>query len=237
MILIQKKLTIVTFFFGCHMGFCGTIGPLTAEYFGPKEKLYIGAGVGASFDKHTLTTSNTITNFAVKNTTNSSNAVGEVFLGYGYTADNSFYLGGEIGTYFPRRSTTINERLGVSFTNYTFTDNLYIQDYATLDILPGYRVNPNWLIYGRAGLTFSELSLRQPINSAAGTLAFEDSEHRVGGRFGVGLTYKVSQHFAASLDYFYSTYQKFSTNWPLYNINFNDKASSNFVGASIAYTI
>lgn len=233
-----KKPITAMFFLSCNMAFCGTMGPVVSSANNDiKEGLYLGAGVGGSFSNYKLTASNYLTNLSVSKTSSNSNVVGNVFGGYGYTANNSLYLGGEIGTNFPRRSTTIHGRPGVSNTSTTYTDHLYIQDYVTLDVLPGYRIQPNWLAYARLGISFGQLKLYQPFTVANGVESFEASKNVVGGRFGVGVSYAVSEHFGASIDYYYSDYQKFNSTWPRYTINFNNTSSSNYVGVSVVYTV
>lgn len=234
----KKKFMLTVLCLSAHSGFSGTMGPLAiAKDFDAKNGLYLGAGVAGSFDHYQLKASNVVTGLSTTNTKNSSHVIGNAFIGYGYTAPNLFYLAGEVGTNFPERTTTIPDRHGVTLTPYTFSDKLQTQDYVTLDMVPGFRVKPNWLLYGRAGIAFSKLSLNQAPNAAAGTVGFNASQNKVGGRFGAGVTYALTQHFAASVDYYYSVYQTASMNWPIYNIHFKSTPNSNFIGASIAYTI
>lgn len=183
MFIKSKKMIIATFFLVSNAGFSGTMDAEVPDYLDAKEGLYLGAGVGGSFNNYKLTATNLATGVDVNSKVNNRAVIGDVFIGYGYTTVNSFYLGGEVGTNFPRRSATINSRPGVVVTSTTFTDTLQIRDYVTLDLLPGYRVMPYWLLYGRAGIIFGQLKLDQPANSAAGVPSFTASNNSVGGAF------------------------------------------------------
>jgi outer membrane immunogenic protein len=202
-----------------------------------RNGIYGGAGIGAAFDHYDLTTSNIATGFTVNSNANKTNLIGNAFIGYGYTADNCFYLGGELGTNFPKRSITINGRPGVVITPATFNDTLRIQDYVTGDLLPGYRIDTSWLVYGRVGITYSRLSVNQDANVSAGTPSFSDGTMRVGGRLGAGINYSLSNNLGLGVDYYYTFYQSKSTNWSTFLLNFNQKPYTNFVGLSLFYSI
>lgn len=201
-----------------------------------RDKLYIGAGVGATFDQFDLTTRNIINGFTIKSPTNDkTSALGNVFVGYGGTSASGFYLAAELGTYFPRRSATNNNRPGVFLTTLTFTDTLRVQDYVTLDALPGYRFNETWLLYGRAGLSYANLELHQPATVATPTFNF--SEDKLGRRIGAGLNFAANKHLGIGLDYFYTYYPQMNSVTGAFNTSFSQKTSSNYVGVSALYTI
>lgn len=59
----------------------------------PREGIYIGAGVGASFDNSKLRAINSTSGFTVKRELEETHAIGSFFLGYGYTLCDYFFLG------------------------------------------------------------------------------------------------------------------------------------------------
>lgn len=201
-----------------------------------RDGVYLGAGIGAIADKYDLTTKNLTTGFSVKSpVSDEKNALANVFLGYGSTADSGLYLAGELGSNFSGRSTTISNRRGVALTTLTFADKLQVQDYATFDLLPGYRFNEDWLLYGRAGLTYSHFSLRE--SATALTPAFNVSENKAGGRLGAGINFAFNNNWGMGVDYIYTRYTEMNAKAALYNVSFNQKLSSNYLGLSTFYTI
>lgn len=231
-----KKTAVAAIILSCNSAFAGTMGAVAPEVYAAREGLYAGVGVGGAFDNYTLTTRNLLSGFAVRNKISDDNVVGNAFLGYGRTFDSSLFLGAEVGTVFPTRTGIIRNRRGVSVTASTFTNKLSISDYVTLDLLPGFRPNSDWLVYARVGASFAQLQVRQPLNLLAGVPSFSAKKDAVGGRFGAGVTYTINQHFGAALDYYYTTYQTQNAYWPQYTLRFKNTAYSNFVGLSLVYT-
>jgi outer membrane immunogenic protein len=201
----------------------------------PRDGFYLGAGVGETFNRYELATKNTVTGFNVKKHDNHNSTVGNAFLGYGYTASNSFFLGVELGTIFPRRSGTI-KRPGVTFTSFSFVNRLSVQDYLTGDLLPGYRINERWLIYARAGFSYAHLSLHQDANAAASGPKFNRSDNKWGGRIGLGVNYGLTKHLGLGLDYFYTGYQKMNSRWPAFDVQFKQSTHSHYLGISLIYS-
>lgn len=200
-----------------------------------RDGFYVGAGLGMSADEYELTTSNLITGLSIKNNANDTNAIGDLFVGFGYTTASSYFWGAEIGTYFPGRSITVENRPDLTFPSIGVSDTLKIQDYLTLDLLPGYALSNNVLVYGRLGLTYASLNLNQP---ASGFIPnFNTSENKWGGRFGIGANFAFNQNFGIGIDYFYTTYQDLNALTAPFNTRFSTKASSNFLGVSLLYTI
>ncbi len=201
-----------------------------------RDGFYVGLGVGASYDKFDLTTKNNATGFTVRSASeNATNVIGSAFLGYGNTAESGFYLGGELGTYLPKRSLTITNRPGVALTNLTFSDKLTVQDYVTFDVLPGFRLSENWLLYLRGGITYAHMTIYQPTQGAA--TSFSADNNRIGGRVGAGVNVGFTDNFGMSLDYFYTQYQDSSYTFPAFNTKFTQGVSSNYFGISASYTL
>ncbi len=198
------------------------------------DGFYGGLGVGGVFDRYHLITRNVVTGFTVNSPVSSENKLlGRVFMGYGTTFGQRWYLGGEFGTAFPSRRTTIANRPGVSLTASTFTDQLYIRDYVTLDLLPGYQINKNWLLYVRAGGTYGKLSIYQ--FATPKSPEFGDREGKWGGRIGVGTRFAIHQHFALGLDYFYTRYQQKVSEVPQFTLQFNQSLHNHYVGVSLLW--
>jgi len=200
-----------------------------------RDGLYLGAGIGTVFDQFKLTTRNTINGFTIVSPVQNKKQIsGNVFLGYGSTNINKLYLGVEIGSDFPSRSSTISGRPGVSVTAATFTDKLRVQDYVTLDILPGYRFNKNCLMYVRLGGTYAKLSLHQ--NPVGFIPAFDNEENKIGVRIGAGANFAFNSHFGVGIDYFYTRYPNLTSTYGAFNTQFKQKTSNNYVGISTVYT-
>lgn len=200
-----------------------------------RDGLYLGAGVGGSYDQYALLTTNLTSGFGIQSPTlHQSSILGDLFLGFGGTANTGFYFAGELGTYFPKRSATLT-RPGIFPSNFTFRETLRVQDYATLDLLPGYRFNEGWLLYARGGLTYAQMGLYQFANAM--TSSFNTEQNRLGGRIGAGVNYAINNNFGLGLDYFFTQYQDMNAKTFALNTRFNQQLSSNFVGISALYTI
>ena len=218
--------------------YCGSMGPADqALSLLPKESLYFGAGIGGSFDGNQFKEKNVITGNTLRRNVNNNQLIGDLFVGYGYTMANTYYIGAEVGTNFPSRTATINSHRGVTIPLYLFSETLHTTNYITLDLLPGYRIQPEWLVYGRIGASLSNLSFNQYPYGATHTPLFKNSDTQLAGRFGLGATYALTQHVSASLDYYYTSYQTTSVDWALYSENFTRTSYANFLGASITYTV
>ncbi len=218
-----------------NASFSGTMGPVAVESGNnAKEGAYFGAGFGGSFYNDKVNVINPSTLVTRDRSFNISEAQANVFLGYGQTFDNLFYLGAEANSYFPHRNIKYIDRVGVTAPG--LYDDIYtVSDYINLDLLPGYRISPSWLIYGRAGLSFSNITLNQPVSGTV--FPHSSSGSSVGGRFGAGITYELSKHVSTSVDYFYSYNPSYGIYWENYNTQYNLKSSANYVGVSLAYTI
>lgn len=196
-----------------------------------RDGIYFGAGVGGIQDNYDFTVNNAKTG-SFKSIKDNTNGLGNLFLGYGNTTDAGFYVAGELGTYFPRRSTTINTHVpGVA----NFSDQLHAQDYAVLDILPGYRFNEVWLAYGRAGLSYSSLSVDQA--ATANFPALSNSENKIGGRIGAGINFAWNSNWGFGVDYTHTIYAEMNSRYFAYNTYLSQKLASNYIGISAFYTI
>lgn len=205
------------------------------SYANVRDGLYVGGGVGSSTDELDLTVTRINSALSVHSDADNSNWLGNVFLGYGTTFYDAYFLAGELGANFPSHSVAIHARSDLTFLNLIPSNNLTIQDYLTFDVLPGYALTENILFYGRLGLSYSSLTLKQPTIGPLGSL--NTSENKFGGRFGVGANLSVSNSIALGLDYFYSAYQDMSIySFPTY-AHFATNVNSNYLGLSLLYQI
>jgi len=152
-----KKMVITLCAISCSTVFSGTMGPIMTEN-NPKEHLYAGIGIGGSFNNERLETKNVIFENTVQAASNNNHFVANVFMGYGHTFNNSLFLGVEANTYFPHRTENFYSP-GVTVIGPIYQDQYAINDYLGLDLLPGYRLNSDLLFYGRAGLSFRDISI------------------------------------------------------------------------------
>lgn len=199
-----------------------------------RDGFYVGAGIGMSADNYDLTTTNLATGLWIQNNADNTNVLGDIFGGFGYTTASAYFIGGEIGTYFPSRSITVANRPDLTFPHVGVNDTLTIQDYITFDLLPGYAISQNILVYGRVGASYAGLELNQPMTTPVP--GFNNNENKWGGRVGVGANYAFNNQFGVGIDYIYTSYQDTLYTSP-FNTSFKANASSNFLGISILYTI
>lgn len=201
-----------------------------------KDHVYLGGGLGMAVDTWKNTTTNLSTGNASSGHTTGNNAIGNLFLGYGYTTCKGWYLGGELGTTFPRRGTT-SSYVGVLDASTPFSKHSYVQDYLTADILPGYRINEKYLGYLRLGASYSHLSFQQLSVPGTAFDSYSQSNNKVGARFGAGTSITLTEHIGAALDYTYTTYPSMSSTWASNNAQFKQSLYSNYVGLSVIFSI
>jgi outer membrane immunogenic protein len=215
--------------------FAGTMGATVIETPCMKEGLYVGAGIGGSMYNNNFSVYNTSTLFQVNRSFSSSDAQASVFAGVGKTYYDKYYLGVEANSYFPSHTAIWTDRPGVTQTSLQFNTSLQTQNYVNLDLLPGYRVSPEWLIYGRAGVSFSNISLNQePISTSP---SYSQTHSKIGGRFGAGIAYQITDHVGAGVDYYYSYIPKDTHNFYGREIGYQLNSYWNYVGFSLFYTV
>ena len=234
---MNNKLSIALLALSSSFAYAGTMGAIVEETAYMKEGLYVGAGIGGAMYNDKIQAQNPFTLLQREKSFSNSGALASVFAGVGHTWCDKYFLGLEANSYFPHHTAYWSDRQGVTETNYTFENKFMVQNYINLDLLPGYRVTPDWLIYGRVGLAFSDVLSYQHANSIANAPSFSDTNSVLGGRFGAGINYQISRHIGAGVDYFYS-YN------PQTNYSFNDKSTAlgisshyNYVGFSLFYTV
>lgn len=231
-----KKIKITLLALISGISYAGTMGTIVEETAYMKEGLYVGAGIGGAMYNDKVQAYNPISLVSREKSFSNSSALASAFIGVGHTWCDKYFLGLEVNTYFPHHIVEWPDRQGVTAVNYTFENRFLTQNYINFDFLPGYRVTPEWLVYGRVGLAFSDLISNEEGNRAGNVPPFSDTSTVIGGRFGAGINYQLSKHIGAGVDYFYS-YN------PLTNTSFNDLSAViglsshyNYVGFSLFYT-
>lgn len=200
-----------------------TTSPLTASV---REGFYCGLGLGDSIEHYSQKVSGGRT---VTRSRTSDHLLGTVFVGWGRSLCD-FYVGGEIGTYFPKRSITI-ERPGAVFQNSTFLTTTDVQDFVTGDILLGFRPNETLLCYLRGGAAYSRLSFVQFTNEFEGIPSRDREKAGAAWRLGGGVNCAITSCFGIGLDYIFTSYPDlhFTTS---NNADFKIKAYANYIGVS-----
>jgi hypothetical protein len=198
-----------------------------------KDRFYLGLSINDSLNHFNLKAQNVTTKLSSDEKKNHNKALGSAFLGYGYTF-HRFYLGGELNTYFPKRSSIIS-RPGVTLLPFSFLDRVSVQDYFNGDILIGGKPINCMLVYLRGGVGCANIKLHQFENEAANTPSFNADKNKVAVRGGVGINYTISCHFDLGADYIFTHYKKFHAFWPQFNINFTEKTFAHYFGLLAIY--
>ncbi len=178
-----------------------------------------------------------INNDATQKTSSISQVVGNVYIGYGHTWLDKYYLGIEANTYFPGHTATITTP-GVSNVGQGnfYTDQYTFKDYMGLDLLPGIRFHPNSLLYARTGLSFRDIEINQQATDTANPLGLYQSGHSVGGRFGAGIAHGFTENIGVAVDYFYTYYPTWGSYFQAFNLQKQMNSHQNYVGISLIYT-
>jgi outer membrane immunogenic protein len=227
---------LLSLLLGSHPAISGTTGSLieTSDCSNARDNFYFGAGIGGTLNHHNYSLVNTDTGLVLNLKPRHNRLIGNVFAGYGYTTNNNLYLGGELGTNFPRRTTRFT-RPGVSLTSQTFTDYLSIQDQVSWDVLLGYRLRPYFLAYARLGMAYSSIHFHQ--DAVINAPRFDSSSNQLGGRLGGGINVNLTSNFSMGVDYTYMDYQILPVLYPGYTIDSNSKSNTQYVAFSVIYTL
>jgi opacity protein-like surface antigen len=144
---------------------------------------------------------------------------GDIFFGYGidFCEPVGFYLGFEIDAEFNNAEAGSHSTFGLDgfvfdsgdlFTTEILGLNLYanevsVQNSYTFSVLPGYRPNEDLLLYGRAGVVWGKIE-----TSVDNVLVSEhNTTHKLGGRFGLGAEYAMTENLSLRAEYNYTLYQ------------------------------
>lgn len=215
------------------LAICFGLLPVTIAH--ALDGLYVGGSAGARFGSFDFNTKSLTSGLTVNKSDSQSNAAGSVFAGYGSSVYSNAYLGAEVGANLYKNTGKIN-RFSTVFLGSSVTDTMYLRDYVTADLLPGFKLNDELTIYGRLGLSYSRLKLHQSPLPANNVPVFELSQDKVGGRVGAGADYAFANNWSLGADYTYSFYPDFSTYWPLFNVTYRFKTKLNTVSAHLRYT-
>ncbi len=213
----------------------GFVFALSTSHATNREGFYIGGGAGASQSTIDLIVKNTTNKYIIRpEPEDETDILGNVFLGYGGTNTASFYLAGELNTYLPGRKVTYQNLCGATTNLAIFNNTLEVKDYVTLDLLPGYRLDETWLVYLRAGMSYSNISTSQPAAGPLGVMNADDN--KLGGRVGLGFNFAISDNFGVGIDYIYSIYQDFNPLFNTYSTSLEISPSSQYLGLSGIFT-
>jgi hypothetical protein len=215
----------------------GMMGPIIISDFKVKESFYAGLGIGGNFNNDNEQVSSLTNQNQTSSSANFGQLVGNLYIGYGHTWNNKYFLGVEANTYFPGHTLNIttagvsNEGVGNFYTNqYTF------KDYLGLDLLPGLRFHPNSLIYGRTGLAFRDIQVSQYTTINPASQDFFNAGHSIGGRFGAGIAHGFNENIGITIEYFYTYYPTWGSYWSTYSLQYNMKSHQNYIGISLVFT-
>jgi opacity protein-like surface antigen len=222
-----------------------------------KSGFYSGAMVGANIANASWRGTNTLTaindfllpqsifqTWTPQGTTQQTNFDGRIFGGYQLVMNNLFSAV-EIGGNFAKDSEftehntqTFNDIKQISFTpvktqslTTTATNSTKVSlsgDSLYIDLKPGLLISPNFLIYGRAGLSFlsnmvmtntanwsQDSGLRgtptQDFRSINASAYSRNSATKIGMRLGVGTEYLLTNKLGIALDYTYTNYGNVTT--------------------------
>lgn len=118
---------------------------------------------------------------------------GSIFAGYG-TLYKLFYLGAEING---NRSSTSSKISNYEYVHSNFVNTLItMKNSIGFTLMPGYQYSPNTLVYARAGITSSKITVDTSDESLVNT-----NSRRNGFRYGLGVKHDINSRFALRLDY------------------------------------
>ncbi len=201
------------------------------------DGFYVGGSANFSYTDFDFKVRNKVNNFTVSETTHTSDFLGNLFAGYGYTFPNCMYLGLELGSfYLPKISDSIY-RTGVILTNLNIKDTFQMFNYLTVDVTPGVKFNNCLLVYGRVGSAFSQIEYSQ--DPTQNTPGFSSNKNVTGLRLGVGADYAISTHWSTGVDYVWTGYRKYTPDFPNNAIFSNNdpslKTTTNYLGLHLKY--
>lgn len=193
-----------------------------------RHGFHAGIGVGGALNRFQLTAERTTNQYTERKVDVSFSVLVNAFAGYGYTLGNRLFLGAEAGISFPKRSGEVI-RQGVVFTGGSYTDHLSVQDVLSGDLLLGYRLKNRSLLYLRGGGSWSRIHIDQDATPSIPNSAFSDNGYKLGARVGLGLFYHLTDRLGISLDHVFTGYQAHTPLWKEFDLQFNQKVSSNYL--------
>lgn len=187
------------------------------------DGFYVGAQAGyqtANMGENISITSGTVN-------ANPSVAVngwlGGLFLGYGTTWNNLYYLGGEIFGNYADSSQGWDATLNT--TNYG--SNAEMNSSYGLALLPGLKLTDTTLTYIRLGYTWANFKYSE---TASGIGSASNSNTEGGFTYGVGMETLITGNWSLRGEYTYTNYNNFST-------SMNATSSSSINPSASQYTL
>lgn len=164
---------------------------------------YVGASLGYGKNSYSLKDPN-----SVKTNMNSNGVIGGLFAGYGVTLSNNIYLGGE-GFVNGGTQSTSNKAIANLSTRTQLTSKY---SYG-LDFVPGYKVTPTTLVYGKVGVVRTQFKQAQSlvVGAPANAVAGSNTNTVTGGRLGLGVQTEVATNVAVRGEFVHTSYNSFSS--------------------------
>ena len=225
---IEMKRILFLLYFVPTILFAGGIETPRHEFSG----FYVGAngGVARYADlEHVQVVPNSAASFSLTLRTNLRRynyvAAASVYIHYGYQR-NFFYFGAETGfNYADKRLGLFSDSYGKNPATLSAPgQQLRYRSKVTLDpvefyadLMPGFVITPDTLLYGRIGLALNHLKFRYSINANnvgngqhIPETFFARSQRVEGLRLGLGVRRYLSHHLYLSMDYIYTRYIGFT---------------------------
>lgn len=144
-------------------------------------------------------------NINVPNDAGDTDYTGRLFAGYGFDFKNKFYLGIEANGEFNAAEVHTTPTLSIAPIINTISisnTQIEVKNSYGLSVLPGYHIADNFLFYGRAGVAYGTIN-----SSFVGAFSNANQTfHKLGGQFGVGMEYGLSKHLNLRSEYVYTVY-------------------------------
>ncbi len=134
------------------------------------------------------------------------NGMAGVILGYGETIGH-WYGGLELSANENKGTVTFSRPPILRDDHATYIDSITVKNYYNADIIPGYFINSNWLVYGRVGYAIGKADFTQDRDTGRNTVTeYSNSTSLDGGRLGVGIDTPLNNYVSVGADYIYTNY-------------------------------
>lgn len=187
---------------------------------------YVGGALGLNLTTFKLTDpASAVTHF-----TNREPTLGAL-AGYGQTFNDILYLGGEAFVNGGSASTSTK-----TIFNGTQTAKLASTYNYGIDLMPGLKVTPSTLVYGKVGLSENRFKLTENLAPGVGSgVSGTAQENRLGGRLGLGAQTDLTSNLAIRGEFVHTAYRSFTA--PS-NAGFQNsiKPSTNTATVGLVYT-
>lgn len=218
---------------------------------GLKDGPYIG--VQAGYDGYIVkdnffVADDDIDTFSMSPSLSATGWVGGLFVGYGHYFQNNLYLGAEVfGNTTKANTSYVFTAMSKSDLDTDMYDvKFHINSSYGINLLPGIKVTPTFLLYARLGWNWVNVQAQQILTSDAGggfpdneiTTAFNKSERMNGFSYGIGLETLIVEQFSLRSEYTHTNYASFSS-YSFFTLPFGAKftASDNQFMLGLVYHV